>query len=204
MIVNLTPHPMHIYPADTPERIAPGSVSPIRVIAPSTQYPPARLGQRVIGEDGSIEDGITVDLVAFGPSNGQVTLPEPREGIWYLVALVVGLAAAHRADLLVPHEYVRDLDGCIIGSRKLARPATAATTPAKPTERAVTAAATPSRPNIVRPWCNYSTFRTTSDRRDAGGKAYRVPHGVSKRRWRRRINDWWRQHQPTPAAPAHR
>jgi hypothetical protein len=30
MIVNLTPHPLHIYPPDTPDRIAAGSVTPLR------------------------------------------------------------------------------------------------------------------------------------------------------------------------------
>jgi hypothetical protein len=90
------------------------------VIAPSVEFAPARLGQRVIGQERI--DGVPVETVAFGPANGQVSLPEPRAGTWYVVALVVGLAAPHRDDLLVPHDYVRDMDGCIIGSRKLARP----------------------------------------------------------------------------------
>jgi hypothetical protein len=76
----------------------------------------------VLGED-LIDERIPVERVAFGPQAGQVSpLPEPRDGTWYVVSLVVGLAASHRDDLLVVHEYVRDLDGCVIGSRKLARP----------------------------------------------------------------------------------
>jgi len=120
MIVNLTPHPMHIYPPQTPDRITPGSVNPLLVIAPSAQFPPARLGQRVIGQERI--DGIPVEQVAFGPAHAHLSLPEPDAGTWYVVALVVGLAAPHRDDLLVPHDYVRDFDGRIIGSRKLARP----------------------------------------------------------------------------------
>lgn len=124
MIVNLTPHPLHIYPPDTPDRIALGSVAALRVLPPSAQYPPARLGHQVLGEQ-RIDDDIPVARVAFGPREGQVSdLPEPRAGTWYVVSLVVGLAAAHRDDLLVLHEYVRDLDGHVIGSRMLARPST--------------------------------------------------------------------------------
>lgn len=63
-----------------------------------------------------------VERVAFGPGDGTIPLPEPATGTWYVVSLVVGLAATDRRDLLVPHDYVRDLDGVIIGSRKLARP----------------------------------------------------------------------------------
>ncbi|GAA5200716.1 hypothetical protein GCM10023322_79170 [Rugosimonospora acidiphila] len=122
MIINLTPHPLHIFPAQTPDRIASGSVEPLRVIPPSQDYPPARLGQVVLRTD-FIDDMIPVDQVAFGPSTGQVSqLPASVPGTWYVVSLVVGLAATHRTDLLVPHEYVRDLDGSIIGSRRLARP----------------------------------------------------------------------------------
>jgi len=119
MIVNLSPHPLHIYPADTADRIEPGSV---RVIPPSDEHPPARLGHIVVGT-GIIHDGVLIEDLAFGADTGQVNwLPEPVPGTWYVVSLVVGLAARRRTDLLVPHEYVRDLDGAIIGSRKPGRP----------------------------------------------------------------------------------
>jgi hypothetical protein len=79
------------------------------------------LGQLVIGAD-NLGIGVPVERVAFGPDNGVMVLPDPVPGTWFVVALVVGLAASHRSDLLVPHDYVRDVDGSIIGSRKLARP----------------------------------------------------------------------------------
>lgn len=119
-IVNLTPHPVQIFPAATPDRIEPGSVAPLRVITPSTQHPPARLGQHVIAVD-DLDLGVPVDRVAFGTGNGP-TLPPPAEGTFYLVALVVGLAAHTRDDLLVCHDTVRDLSGSIIGARRLGRP----------------------------------------------------------------------------------
>ena len=122
MLVNLTPHPLHIYPPDTPERIVAGSVTPLCVIPPSADHRPARLGQTVIGDD-DLGIGIPVQRVEFGPQSGSVdTLPEPVEGTWFIVSLVVGLAASDRRDLLVNLDYVRDVDGSIIGSRKLAVP----------------------------------------------------------------------------------
>jgi hypothetical protein len=122
MFVNLTPHALHIYPPDTADRIEPGSVAVSKVISPSREYPPARVGHTVAGA-GFLHEGVLVEDVAFGANIGQVTwLPDPVPGTWYVVSLPVGLAALHRDDLLVNHEYVRDLDGSIIGSRKLARP----------------------------------------------------------------------------------
>ncbi|SCL17883.1 hypothetical protein [Micromonospora inyonensis] len=53
-VVNLTPHPVHVYPVATPDRIEPGSVTPLCVIAPSDRHQPARLGYRVI-EDENID-----------------------------------------------------------------------------------------------------------------------------------------------------
>ena len=43
MIINLTPHATAIYPPDTPDRIRPGSVSPLQVFASCTDRAPARL-----------------------------------------------------------------------------------------------------------------------------------------------------------------
>ena len=122
MLVNLTPHPLNIYPPNTPDRIAPGSVAPTLVIPPLPAQPAARLGHTVVGTS-FVHNGVVVEDVAFGPEAGKTTrLPDPLPGTWYIVPLVVGLAATHRDDLLVPHDYVRDLSGSIIGSRKLARP----------------------------------------------------------------------------------
>jgi len=123
VIVNLTPHPITIYPLATPDRIKAGSVVPAHLIEPSSQHRPARLGQQVLATDEPPLDGIPVDQVRFGTDPGCAsTLPAPAAGTWYVVALVVALAAGHRRDLLVVHDYVRDLDGHMIGSRKLGRP----------------------------------------------------------------------------------
>ena len=55
MIVNLTPHPLQIYPSGTPDRIAAGAVTPLRVLPPAQQFPPARLGHQVV-DLGYIDD----------------------------------------------------------------------------------------------------------------------------------------------------
>ena len=125
MIVNLTPHAMHIYPPGTPDRIDPTTVpaSGIICIPPSEHYPPVRLGHIITGT-ATVHDGIPIEDVIFGVYSRKVNwLPEPLPGAFFVVPLVVGLAASDRNDLLVPHDDVRDMSGCIIGSRKLARPA---------------------------------------------------------------------------------
>jgi len=122
MLVNLTPHPVHIYSSDTADRIERDSIAPVSVVPVSETYHPARLGQTVVGTD-DLNIGIPVEVVEFGtdPNCGN-TLPDPLDGVWYVVSLVVGLAAQHRNDLLVVHDYVRDMSGSILGCRKLARP----------------------------------------------------------------------------------
>ena len=47
-------------------------------------------------------------------------LPEPQEGVKYLVSLAVAKAAVGRNDLLVPGQAVRDEKGRIIGTSALA------------------------------------------------------------------------------------
>jgi hypothetical protein len=105
MLVNLTPHPLRFYPAGTPDHIDEGSAVPCLVLDPSPHHKPARLGQRAVGPTAQAPD-----------------FPLPHDGTWYVVSLAVGLAADHRADLLVLHEHVRDLNGRIIGARKLGHP----------------------------------------------------------------------------------
>jgi hypothetical protein len=122
VIINLTPHPLHIYAPDTPERLSPDDGVDSLVIPPSPDYRSARLGHTVVAT-GHQHEGVPIEDVAFGANTESVDwLPQPVPDTWFVVSLVVGLAARHRRDLLVPHKYVRDLEGAIIGSRALARP----------------------------------------------------------------------------------
>ncbi len=136
MLINLTPHPMHIFPPATPDRIERGSVAPSHVVPPSSHT--ARLGHRVVGTAPPV-DGICVEDLVFGADSHRADwLPVAAEDVWYIVSLPVGLAATDRTDLLVVHEPVRDLDGSAIGCRKLGRPVRPA--------QAATSRPTPSTP----------------------------------------------------------
>lgn len=122
MLVNLTPHPMHIYAADTPDRIEPSQHAPIRVIEPDGQI--ARLG---VNELGQFElDGLRVAQIEH---HGNTGLPEYAghmdsrdRDVWYIVSLVTALASPSRGDLLVPYAEVRNMSGQTIGCRMLGRP----------------------------------------------------------------------------------
>jgi hypothetical protein len=125
-LVNLTPHPIRIYPIDTPDRIDPADHEPILVLPPSPDHPPARLGQIDLGTQ-NLGLGVPVEYVEFVPHGGTVNpLPERLDGTWYVVALVVAIALAYRpngrGDLLVPYLEVRNLEGTMIGCKMLARP----------------------------------------------------------------------------------
>lgn len=121
MLVNLTPHPMHIYPTGTPDRIVPGTVIPVRVIDPCTDHPPARLGETILGLDNDIDVNIPVYRIRFDGANSS-PLPATKAGTWYIVSRPVALAHPHRGDLLVPHGTIRDLDGKTLGATGFARP----------------------------------------------------------------------------------
>jgi hypothetical protein len=129
MLVNLTPHPMHIYPDGTPEWIVPGTVTPVHVIAPSGDYPPARLGETILGYDNDYRGiGIPVYRIRFGGDNAS-PIPAPTRGTWYIVSRPVALAHSNRDDLLVPYGTVRDFDGKTLGSTGFARPIPPEVTP---------------------------------------------------------------------------
>jgi len=122
MLVNLTPHPMHIFGFDCPDQIEPGTVEPIRVIESSGDL--ARVAGDEIGQwDADDLLVIRVDyrgVVGLPPYAGHMDSRD-RE-VWYLVSLPVALAARDRADLLVPYAHVRNMTGSVIGCRMFAQP----------------------------------------------------------------------------------
>lgn len=61
-------------------------------------------------------DGISITTTQFGEPEG---LPEPMEGIYYIVSQLVKSALPHRKDLLVPADVVRDANGNILGCKSL-------------------------------------------------------------------------------------
>lgn len=110
MFINLMPHEVVILPADGGE---------IRI--PSTGLARCKAGRVVV-------DRVSVDGVSIPVTEvviGEVeNLPEPQEGVVFIVSLLVAQKAARdgrTADILVPDESVRDEAGRIIGCRALAR-----------------------------------------------------------------------------------
>jgi len=102
-IINLTPHPVTVVSQD-------GGTA--HVFMPSGTVPRCREDVVIIGD----LDGIPL----VRKSLGQVeNLPDPQEGVYYIVSLAVA-QAARRPDLLVPDDMVRDEQGRILGCRRFA------------------------------------------------------------------------------------
>lgn len=138
MIINLTPHPLHIYPSDCPDRIEPDEVKPDFTVGTTGRV--ARLAEESLGTwfteafdyEGSTPaqsmTAIAVEGVNYGsvyglpPLDTEATDINERPRAYYVVPLVVALAARDRQDLLVPYRDVRNMQGSVIGCRQLARP----------------------------------------------------------------------------------
>lgn len=133
MIINLTPHPIHLYEADAPDVLDPGSPRAqewLRMtILPATTGP-ARITERPLrprhryGAEALRRNNLPgiVD-VEYGHLSG---LPASRPQTWYVVSLACALAIPGRTDLVSPYWQVRNAEGTVIGCRGLARPVTAA------------------------------------------------------------------------------
>lgn len=121
-LINLTPHPMHVYSLDTPDQIDPPLHRPIRVYPPSTML--ARRGGVEL-DRWLLGDELVVEVEYAGstglpPYAGDMDSRD-RE-VWYITSLVTALGARPRGDLLVPHAAVRDLNGRVVGCRMFGRP----------------------------------------------------------------------------------
>jgi hypothetical protein len=116
-LINMTPHPVRLYKAGTPDRVENPDDGVVMTLEPSGQL--ARLGESVLGEETILTDevDIPVSLVSYAEVEG---LPEPQQGVAYVVPLMTALAAG-RDDLLVPYEQVRNGEGTVVGCRRLGR-----------------------------------------------------------------------------------
>lgn len=125
-LINLTPHPIRVYDVSVPDQINPADHEPILTVEPSTEHPPARLGEIDLGTQ-YLGLGVPVEYVEWlGAGGGLVNrLPERQDGVWLVVPLVVALTQTYlrkRGDLLVPYGQVRNMEGTVVGCRSLARP----------------------------------------------------------------------------------
>lgn len=137
MFLNLTPHPIRLYPPETPDRVDPDTVKPVLEIQPCPAYKPARIGEITLGTQyypaDDTEPSLTllpVENVEYA-SHGGLVNPLPKQDehsphrTWYIVPLVVALQQTyvhHRSDVVCPYMEVRNLEGTVIGCRLLARP----------------------------------------------------------------------------------
>jgi hypothetical protein len=131
VLVNLTPHPIRIYPPDAPDRLDPDEWVPT-IELPVADQPPARIGEQTLGTASYI-GAIPIEYVEYASHGGTVHPIPPVQrddrgepAAFYVVSLVVGLVLTYsghnRPDLLVPYREVRNLAGTVIGCRQLARP----------------------------------------------------------------------------------
>ncbi len=104
-IINLTPHEINLFETST-------TTSPTTTIQPTS--PPARVSTtttftRMLGV-------ARITKTVFGEVQN---LPEPQEGVIYIVSRIVRTACPNRNDLFYPNELVRDGKGNIIGCQSL-------------------------------------------------------------------------------------
>lgn len=104
-ILNLTPHSISFIGDD-------GNI--ISVIDPSGQL--ARVSARTV-RTGEIS-GIPTSETEYGEVE---SLPDPQDGVIYIVSSLVASRCQDRDDVFIPNESVRDSQGRIIGCKSLGR-----------------------------------------------------------------------------------
>ena len=105
-LVNLTPHDITFVNTSVE--------NPILVVGPSGLV--ARVSSEI--EEAGRINGIPVTKTVYGEV---VDLPEPKEGIVYIVSSLVAQRCPDREDVFVPADPVRDDKGRIIGCKSLGR-----------------------------------------------------------------------------------
>lgn len=108
-LVNLTQHAVTVLAEDG---------STVEVIEPSGTE--ARVEQRRVQVDSLWLNGnyIPINRSEFGQVEG---LPEPTDGVFFVVSMLTAQAATGRDDLLIVDDTVRDEAGRIIGCRAFSR-----------------------------------------------------------------------------------
>lgn len=117
MIINLTPHPIRIFEPDTPDVVDEYRDEDILDVIPrNASFAIAHLSELELGAfeiDGISIENVQYNLMSYTPP--QVT------DTYYVVPPATALSC-RRGDFVVPHSFVRNSEGTVIGCRKLARP----------------------------------------------------------------------------------
>lgn len=104
MLVNLTPHAIHIH-VSTPRK---------RVIT----VPPSGIVARVVEKTKRAGKFDGVPLVSVTPTAIE-NLPDPSPGVIFVVSVMIREAAIERRDLASPYDPIRDAEGRVVGCRGL-------------------------------------------------------------------------------------
>lgn len=104
-IINLTPHDVVIFVGDR-KIIIPKSDLTLRVKSETTSDKFIRYG----------DDLIPISETKF---SGIDSVPEKKDGVFYIVSLLTCQACPDRDDFLIPNESVRNENGLIIGCKSL-------------------------------------------------------------------------------------
>ena len=107
MLINLTPHAINL--------MADGETVTLKPSGIVARCATTRTQVDVLTVDGV---QIPVNQIGFGAVQG---LPDPVNGVFFIVSSLVANAAKGRQDLLTVDDAVRDAGGNIIGCRALAR-----------------------------------------------------------------------------------
>lgn len=104
-LINLTPHTINFLDREGNDVCALGPSGDVARLSTATE---------TIGD----VNGIPVTRTVFGPVTG---LPDPQDGVGYIVSSLVASRVPDRADVFIPADSVRDSQGRIVGCRALGR-----------------------------------------------------------------------------------
>ncbi|GAA0980511.1 hypothetical protein GCM10009555_047140 [Acrocarpospora macrocephala] len=125
-VINLTPHPVTLYSADTPDVTDDPSVGVLAVweaAGPTARHTETRrpAGSIALHTPGGEVVHAPLSEVGFGEVTG---LPNPTDEVTYIVSRATAERATGRLDVVYQDRPVRSTSGQIVGCRALARAAT--------------------------------------------------------------------------------
>ena len=106
-LVNKTPHVLNLVTEDG-ARISLEPVLPTPRVSSSS----VKTATSMISDENGIEHTIVREAPVFGEV---VDLPEPQEGVLYIVSMLVAARASNRTDLVSPGRQLRNEAGQVIG-----------------------------------------------------------------------------------------
>ena len=78
---------------------------------------PPRVQENIYGQEEFLINGGQSLNIFIAHNDSVDKLPQKQEGVYYIVGRIIAEQFKERDDLLVPHEFVRNEDGDILGCR---------------------------------------------------------------------------------------